>query len=410
MLRLPFVLLFVALTFVSWGLYGPVLHIGQNDMGHSLLRPYMCVGMAYFLIAVLVPSLLLRRDGEKGHWSASGAIWSFLAGAAGAVGALGIIVAFQARGKPVYVMPLVFGCAPVVNTFVTMWMTKTTKQAKTIFYLGVLLVAVGAAGVLFYKPKPSESPPAPDTAAASTTQPADPEPELLARELFTIIGAIAVTALCWGCYGPVLHKGQVRMDGSRMRPFLCVGLAYFAIAVIVPAAVLLSWTEPGHWTFVGSLWALGAGVFGALGALGIIMAFNFGGKPIYVMPLVFGGAPVINTLTSILKATVETGSPGQIPWLFYASLTLVVIGAVIVLVFSPKAPAKAHVTPTIPKAKKEPQVATTLRTEPAPKPIETPSTLSESEPADPADEKVPPTPPARDADQPPPADPPPKQD
>ena len=35
---------------------------------------------------------------------------------------------------------------------------------------------------------------------------------------------------------------------------------------------------------------------GAIGALGIILAFNFGGKPVYVMPLVFGGAPVITTL------------------------------------------------------------------------------------------------------------------
>jgi hypothetical protein len=319
--------------------------------------------------------MLLRRDGEKGHWSTSGAIWSFAAGAAGAVGALGIIVAFWARGKPVYVMPLVFGCAPVVNTFVTMWMTKTTKQAKSIFYIGVILVAVGAAGVLFFKPKPAAVHQAPEAAAAETSQTTGEEPELLARELFTIIGAIAVTALCWGCYGPVLHKGQIRMAGSRMRPFLCVGLAYFAIAVIVPAIVLLSWQEPGHWSISGSLWSLGAGIFGALGALGIIMAFNFGGKPIYVMPLVFGGAPVINTFTSIIKATLQTGTPGQIPWIFYPSLMLVIVGAVIVLVFSPKAPAKAETTPAPPKTKKEPKEPANKPAPPTPKP-------AESQPAD----------------------------
>ena len=192
-----------------------------------------------------------------------------MAGVAGAVGALGIVAAFQARGRPIYVMPLVFGFAPVVNTLVTMWMTKTTKQAGMVFYTGVLLVAIGSSGVLFFKPTPAdEAPRQGQRVVASQTQSqvsrdraAHP---LLARELFTIIGGIAVTALCWGSYGPVLHKGQAKMAGSRLRPFLCVGLAYFLIAVILPALILLGWREPGRWSLLGSLWSLGAGAFGAL--------------------------------------------------------------------------------------------------------------------------------------------------
>ena len=43
---------------------------------------------------------------------------------------------------------------------------------------------------------------------------------------------------------------------------------------------------------MGTAWSLGGGAVGAIGALGVIMAFNLGGKPVYVMPLVFGGAPV----------------------------------------------------------------------------------------------------------------------
>jgi hypothetical protein len=66
--------------------------------------------------------------------------------------------------------------------------------------------------------------------------------------------------------------------------------------------------------------------------LGIIMAFNFGGKPVYVMPLVFGGAPVINTLTTLVAKPPET-APGP---LFYAGLIIVAVGAVTVLVFAPK--------------------------------------------------------------------------
>ncbi len=51
-----------------------------------------------------------------------------------------------------------------------------------------------------------------------------------------------MAAFCWGVYGPVLHKGQMAMQGSRLRPFICVGLAYFLIAVLVPLALLGLWT------------------------------------------------------------------------------------------------------------------------------------------------------------------------
>ncbi len=122
--KFAIVFLFIAMTFLSWGVYGPVLHEGQYAMGSpaqpASLRPLICVGIAYFVIAVVVPIVFLKTKGEKGSWSFGGVAWSFAAGAAGAVGALGIVLAFKSRGSPVYVMPLVFGMAPVVSTFVTM--------------------------------------------------------------------------------------------------------------------------------------------------------------------------------------------------------------------------------------------------------------------------------------------------
>src|SRR5688500_197418 len=104
---------FIALTALCWGIYGPVLHEGQHGMGAdvagkhvpSLLRPFICVGLAYFGIAVVVPLVLLQTKGEAGHWSTTGTIWSLAAGAAGAIGALGIILAFKNHGSPIYVMP-----------------------------------------------------------------------------------------------------------------------------------------------------------------------------------------------------------------------------------------------------------------------------------------------------------------
>ena len=344
-------LIFVIITICCWGTYGPVLHIGQEQMGAdgklSTLRPFMCVGMAYFLIAVLFPVFVLWKRGEKGEWNRSGITWAFSAGAIGAIGALGIILAFKFKGKPVYVMPLVFGCAPVVNTIVTMLFARTIKNASLPFYIGVLIVAIGAAGVLTFKPKPPEAKTAVVNAETATEELEEkPAAETKTETDHTdtakksdtnlpmVFLSILVTALCWGAYGPVLHKGQAKMAGSRLRPFLCVGLAYFTIAVVVPLVMLTTavFPDPGSWKFTASLWSLLAGTVGAIGALGIIYAFNFGGKPIFIMPLVFGFAPVVNTFTE----TFSKGLFDQTTYEFYISLLLVILGAVTVLICAPK--------------------------------------------------------------------------
>ncbi|MFM1752615.1 MAG: hypothetical protein RL119_1577, partial [Actinomycetota bacterium] len=84
---------------------------------------------------------------------------------------------------------------------------------------------------------------------------------------------------------------------------------------------------------------------GALGALGIILAFNSGGKPIYVMPLVFGFAPVINTCISLT----ETQAWGKVGPLFWVSLAVVIAGAITVLTKAPKAQhGPAHAPPATP--------------------------------------------------------------
>ncbi len=50
--------------------------------------------------------------------------------------------------------------------------------------------------------------------------------------------SILMAAVCWGSYGPMLHQGQMKMGGSRLRPFACVGIAYFIIAVAAPLVLL----------------------------------------------------------------------------------------------------------------------------------------------------------------------------
>ena len=387
-------LVFVILTFCCWGVYGPVLHLGQEALGDgprqlSSLRPFICVGIAYFLIAVVYPLFVLQTKGESGSWSAGGITWSFIAGLVGAIGALGIILAFKFGGKPVYVMPLVFGLAPVVNTFVTMTMAGTFKQAKPIFFVGIVLAALGAAGVMRFKPKPkvaqpektaamqmqiadsvtpvslqvdSEDETKTDGADAVVTTSTDAKPANdesnknsaeVAKDdtskknepnLFLAACCIGLTALCWGAYGPVLHSGQAKMQGSRLRPFLCVGLAYFAIAVIVPIMLTGTFNEPGSWNSIPGIgWSLLAGATGAIGALGIIYAFNFGGKPIFIMPLVFGIAPVVNTLTETFSKNLIS----EVTPMFLGSLAMVICGATIVLVFAPRGHKPKPATPEV---------------------------------------------------------------
>ena len=360
---LAFMLLSIALAVVCWGVYGPVLSEGRADM-QSSLRPFICVGLAYFLIGVLAPTVYLRLYGEAGHWSTKGIVWSLGAGAVGAIGALGVILALTFRGNPIYVMPLIFGCAPVVNTFLTMYWGKSFKQMSPIFVAGLILVIVGAVTVLVFRPHghagsetvavnqdengitvdvtpEGESAPT-QYQAASVEELKTKHPEAYAlynkhrgftvREMVLVMLFTAMTALSWGVYGPTLHRGQMGMAGSRFRPLICVGASYFLIAVIVPTLLLSVWHEPGQFTFRGSIWSMLGGATGALGALGIIMAFNFGGKPVFVMPLVFGGAPVVNTFVSVT----QSGSWGQLHAMFYAGLIVVMAGAVTALVFAPK--------------------------------------------------------------------------
>ena len=55
-------LIFVAGAVLSWGAYGVLLHQGQTLLRNPL-KALLCVGVAYFLIGVLVPVAAYdRRD------------------------------------------------------------------------------------------------------------------------------------------------------------------------------------------------------------------------------------------------------------------------------------------------------------------------------------------------------------
>src|SRR4030095_9913150 len=99
---------------LSWGAYGALLHMGQTQLGNPL-KALLCVGAAYFLIGVLIPVAALASQGSVSTFTGAGRVTAPIAGALGAAGAACIIWAFKAGGLPVYVMPLVFGGAPIGN-------------------------------------------------------------------------------------------------------------------------------------------------------------------------------------------------------------------------------------------------------------------------------------------------------
>jgi uncharacterized membrane protein len=135
---------------LSWGFYGPMLHKGQTSLGNPM-KALLCVGAAYFLLGVLVPLASLGSSGLSG-FNQSGTIGATVAGALGALGAIFIIFAFKNGGVPAYVMPVVFGGAPVINVLYSMWMHPPKGDVNPLLWVGMALVPIGAGLVLYYKP------------------------------------------------------------------------------------------------------------------------------------------------------------------------------------------------------------------------------------------------------------------
>lgn len=143
--------IFVAGAVLSWGAYGALLHLGQTQLGNPL-KALLCVGVAYFLIGVIVPVAGLGAQGDLSGFNTGGLVTATIAGALGAAGAACVIWAFRFGGLPVYVMPLVFAGAPIVNVLVAMMIHPPKQTLNPLLFVGFLLAAGGAGMVLYYRP------------------------------------------------------------------------------------------------------------------------------------------------------------------------------------------------------------------------------------------------------------------
>ena len=168
-------LFYVLLTVCTWGLYGVYLHSGQMAMQDPVFgryKAFLFVGIAYFIFAVLAPLVLLKLQGSNFSFPSKGIWLSLFAGALGAIGAFGILLAFGAKGTPSVVMSIVFAGAPVVNAVVATWMHPPKDGLAGVpwqFYVGMAMAATGGCMVSLYKPTP-----APAKTAARVTSPSAP--------------------------------------------------------------------------------------------------------------------------------------------------------------------------------------------------------------------------------------------
>lgn len=187
-----------------------------------------------------------------------------------------------------------------------------------------------------------------------TSKPSPPlrmPPESQSQPSLAWLAFALLTVASWGVYGVFLHNGQMSMGdpiNGRYKAFLFVGIAYFLVAVLAPLGMLVasgaSWSMPK----AGMIWSLVAGIVGAIGAFGVLLAFGAKGSPAVVMAIVFAGAPIVNAIVSIISHP-PAGGWGSIKPGFWIGMILAAAGGCMVTFFkpgpAPKKPATAVEAP-----------------------------------------------------------------
>jgi hypothetical protein len=198
-------------------------------------------------------------------------------------------------------------------------------------------------------------------------------------------GYVALAGLAWGTYVPIIFYGGTVLGGTpgaRLMGILCVGVAYFVLGVLFPLVMFTTGQQPWPELKTNGLVFSGlAGVAGAVGAICVVFASSsavqtakaepgfkelqqreaelkasaadaaardqeladvrgemstYAGKyRLFIAPLIFGLAPVINTLLASMWHP-KPGSPWHFEfeppgWKLVAGIILVGAGAFLVL-------------------------------------------------------------------------------
>lgn len=155
-------LIYVLMTACCWGMYGILLHKGQvmmQDSENALFKAFLWVGIAYCVTAVVAPLAVLVIRGASWSYTSGGITFSLLAGIAGALGAFGVLLAFNAKGMPAVVMSIIFGIAPLINAIISFILHPPPGGLKSIpvpFLMGIFMLACGGFLVAKFKPPPGK--------------------------------------------------------------------------------------------------------------------------------------------------------------------------------------------------------------------------------------------------------------
>lgn len=175
-------LLYALGTVLCWGLYSVLLHKGSLLMSSgppdtgSRMKAFLLVGVAYFIVGILGPLVVMKMQGTPMNFPRGGLTWSLLAGLAGAIGAFFLLMALSSGTSPgeskalVLLVPaIVFAGAPIINAIVSITKDGVWGETRFPFYLGILLAAAGVAMVMQYRPlghAPAKSPGTPAPAVS----------------------------------------------------------------------------------------------------------------------------------------------------------------------------------------------------------------------------------------------------
>ena len=170
-MKLLIPILFACGTALCWGLYGPTIQNARSTTGAwSPFKPYVFIGVAYLVFACGGGLLGMKVKGDLfnfGGDQSPAMIWGFLAGTLGALGALSLTSAMLSGGKPLFVMPIVFGGAVTVTAIVSLIQLKGIAKANPLLWVGMILVVTGVTLVAKYTPHghpPKMTPPPADGA------------------------------------------------------------------------------------------------------------------------------------------------------------------------------------------------------------------------------------------------------
>jgi hypothetical protein len=154
-----------------------------------------------------------------------------------------------------------------------------------------------------------------------------------------------MTVVSWGVYGVLLHKARGQMPMGEEAPyaglkaFLFVCIAYALIGLAAAAVLKI---RGSNWSFSsgGIKWSLVAGVAGAVGAFTLVLALGAaaqiykGAAAAAVMPIVFAGAPIVNTVVAMTVHPPEGGWK-SLPAPFLLGCVLAASGAFLVAKYAP---------------------------------------------------------------------------